>query len=57
MERDALSLVARTTHNEIPGRDFMLSAQTRQIVQAFYAKKGVNLKQIATKTISAVLTS
>ena len=28
MERDALSLVARTTHNEIPGRDFMLSAQS-----------------------------
>ena len=28
-----------------------------QIVQAFYGKKWVNLKQIATKTISAVLTS
>ena len=28
MERDAFSLVARTTHNEIPGRDFMLSAQS-----------------------------
>ena len=29
----------------------------KHLVQAFYAKKGVNLKQIATKTISAVLTS